>query len=142
MTVATQPNANSMIFQQLKDSITADQASVAEVDLARSEIANALGGEFTGVAQPAPAKKPAGSRPKNEESTKELVEKVTGSEPMSKGEIAIAVLKAGYKTVSDGETFIASVYSNAIAPLVKDGVLEAIGERGDTKYVKKNRKKK
>jgi hypothetical protein len=143
MTVV-QPKAETNVFEQLRESIAADQGVVAEVDLAVSEIAEALGTELAGNGHVATKPhRPTGSRPKNAESVKELIVKVTSDEPMSKGEIAVALIKEGYKTTStDNEAFLASVYSNGIAPLVKEKVLEAVGERGNHKYVKRNYRKK
>jgi hypothetical protein len=79
---------------------------------------------------------------KNELSIKEHTANVLKSakEPLSKGDIAIAVLKAGYQTKSTDDAFIQNVYVVGISKLVEDGHVVSVGERPNTKYKWKGKK--
>lgn len=88
--------------------------------------------------------KPGTTREKNEHGILWFVDQVTwnNQNDMTNGQIAAAVLKAGYRTSSNTDDFLNTVYVTGVGILLRSGALKPVGPRGATKYHRDDRKKR
>lgn len=61
--------------------------------------------------------------------------------PLDSSDVAIQMMKEGYKSKSTKENFIKTVYVTGIAALLRQNILEAVGERPNVRYQMKKRSK-
>lgn len=115
------------------------QGKIDDIDKALEDIRSKFG---VSVAPQKKARNPSvgrgtGTRSGNQYTITEAVKEVLrrNPRPLSRPEITSKILEElGYKTASSSSDFANSVYTGGINKLVKDGEVEVVGQRPNTKY--------